>query len=142
MKRILMSPEAQNAPFGFISTLDELIKSQAKVKEDKHYSLPAVNIKEDEKHMQIFVQLAGFSKDQITLTVDKGVLHITGKKELSSNKASFVYHQKQIPENDMARSIALPDNVDKNAIMAKMEQGILEVNIPLIKPAQKSITVH
>lgn len=74
----------------------------------------------------IDIPVAGFKPDQIDITLENGVLLVTGKNE----KRSFT------------RSIVVPDEVDTEKIEAKVEDGMLTLTLNFVPKAQpKKISV-
>lgn len=70
--------------------------------------------------------VAGFSPDQIDITVENGLLCVAGKSE----KRSFT------------RSFLIPDEVDADNIEAKVEHGMLTLTLNLLPKAQpKKISI-
>lgn len=74
----------------------------------------------------IEIPVAGFKPEQIDVTLEDGVLTISGKNE----KRSFT------------RSISVPDDVDEERIEAQVEHGMLALTLTLLPKAQpKKIAV-
>ena len=72
------------------------------------------------------IPVAGFKPDDIDITVENGVLAISGKSE----KRSFT------------RSFLLPDEVNADEIEARVEHGMLTLTLNLLPKAQpKKISV-
>lgn len=71
--------------------------------------------------------VAGFRPEDIDITVENGVLSVAGKTE----KRSFT------------RSFLIPDDVDADAIEAKVEHGMLTLTLRLLPKAQpKKISIR
>ena len=72
------------------------------------------------------VALPGYTKDEVTVSVEESVLSITAKSKT---------------RGEAALSVTL-DEIDENRITAKLEHGLLRVSLPLVaKPAAKKIVV-
>lgn len=69
---------------------------------------------------EIEIPVAGFTPEQIEVTVEDGVLTASGKNE----KRSF------------QRSVILPETIDADAIDAKVENGLLTLTLKLHPKAQ------
>jgi len=75
---------------------------------------PLVDVYEGEADFKLVADLPGVAKDQLELTVDNGQLTIVGH----SDKLEY------------RRSFDLGDDVDVEAIEAKLEHGVLELTLP------------
>lgn len=72
------------------------------------------------------VALPGYSKEEVTVSVEESILTIA-----ASSKA----------RGDASLTLAL-DDIDEGKISAKLEHGLLRVSLPLVaKPAAKKIVV-
>lgn len=83
-----------------------------------------VKIDDDEFVMEFAI--AGFSKDEVNISVDKGVLHINGEK-VDAEERHYVH--KGIAARKFVRAFTLPEYFE--VLSAKMQDGIL--NITLIR---------
>ena len=81
---------------------------------DKPVVHPLVDVFEGEAGFLLVADLPGVTKDQLELTVDNGQLSIVG-------------HAAKL---DYRRSFDLGDDVDVEAIEAKLELGQLELHLP------------
>jgi HSP20 family protein len=91
------------------------------------FSNPLHDIVENEKEFVVEMALAGVKKEDISLSVDYGVLTIKAeRKEIEDKK----FNRKQTFYGTYQKSFTLPDGTDKENIQASFEDGILKVNIP------------
>ena len=87
------------------------------------------NISETDKDYRLEVAVPGFTKEQIKLSLENGYLNVVcSKKEKEENK---VYRRKEISEYS-SRSFYVGDDVSKEDIKAKYENGILSLVIPKV----------
>lgn len=103
-------------------------------------SLPSVNISEDEKCYCVDVVAPGFKKEDFKINIDDDILTIsaetkTESKEEDKNKQ---YSRREYSHSSFTRSFRLPDNAKDDAVSAKYEDGILELNIPKSKTEVKA----
>lgn len=82
----------------------------------------------------IKAELPGVKKDDIRLTVGDGVLTIQGTRQEEKEVKEGRSYMAERFSGSFARSFALPEGVDTNAITAAYNDGVLEVRVPL--PAQ------
>ena len=87
-------------------------------------------IKRDDGHFLIEIAVAGFSKKDINLTLEKGVLTITGKKVSGADTREYAH--RGISQRAFERSFTLADTL--KVVGADIVDGmlvvILENNIP------------
>ena len=95
---------------------------------------PRVDITEDEKMLYLHVELAGVKKEDVKLSVnDENVLIIKGEKRKPENQdRSHVRAERNY--GPFSRSFNLPDNVNKESINAKFENGVLEITLEKKEP--------
>ena len=87
-------------------------------------------IKRDDGHFLIEIAVAGFKKEDIDLTLEKGVLTITGKKHSGTDVRDYAH--RGISQRAFERSFTLADTL--KVVGADIVDGmlvvILENNIP------------
>ncbi len=87
-------------------------------------------IKRDDGHFLIEIAVAGFGKEDIDLTLEKGVLTITGKKKSGVDQREYAH--RGISQRAFERSFTLADTL--KVVGADIVDGmlvvILENNIP------------
>jgi len=77
------------------------------------------------------VELPGVMEKDIDITVTDDVLTITGRREEQSETTDQGgYLVRESFRGSFERSISLPAGVDAEAIVAKYEDGVLEVVVP------------
>ena len=109
---------------------------------------PAINVKETEKDYTVEVAAPGMTKDDFNVNIDKdGNLHIhmeahTEKKE--EDKKSH-YLRREFAYSKFDQTLLLPDDVEKEAIAARVNDGVLTVTLPKMAkpecPAARQIEV-
>lgn len=96
---------------------------------------PRVDIFEDEKGYYLEAELPGLVKEDVKLTVNEdNVLILKGskKREVKEEGKSFIRVERNYGE--FTRSFVLPDNIKKDSIKAKFENGILNVSLEKTEP--------
>lgn len=103
---------------------------------------PAINVKESEKDYTVEVAAPGMTKDDFNVNIDKdGNLHIhmeahTEKKD--EDKKSH-YLRREFAYSKFEQTLLLPEDVKKEAIEAKVNDGVLTVTLPKMeKPAAEA----
>ncbi|MBI1336235.1 MAG: Hsp20 family protein [Phycisphaera sp.] len=89
-----------------------------------------VDIREDEAHFYVDAELPGFTRDQVEVTLENGVLSITAqrKAEASDPKKSAT-HLNERRFTRVARAFTLPVAVDENKVDAKLDNGVLRLTL-------------
>ena len=90
---------------------------------------PLVDIVEDEQEYLIKADLPEAKKDTIKVTVDNGILVLSGERKLEQEDASRKYHRIERAHGSFRRSFSLPDNADSEKVNAEIENGLLKVHI-------------
>ena len=93
--------------------------------------VPAVDVEETPSEFIIKAEMPGFSENDVKITVDKHVLHISGEvKEEDKEKEGKKYLIRERRHESFERSFSLPDGLDESKISAGFENGILTVTLP------------
>ena len=99
--------------------------------------MPAVDVEETGDAYIIKAEMPGFKEDDVKITVDKHVLHISGEENSKDEeKEGRKYLIKERRHTSFERSFSLPDGLDESAINASFENGILTVTLPKL-PEEK-----
>jgi HSP20 family protein len=83
--------------------------------------------------------LAGVNKTDISVTINKGMLVISAKRERPVKENSKPQRQERL-FGDMNRSLPLPKEADAEAVKASYVDGVLTVTIPKKTPAVPETT--
>jgi HSP20 family protein len=92
--------------------------------------VPPVDITEDEKEYIIRVELPGVEKDEVKVTVEGGVLSITGEREAEKDEKDKKYHRIERSYGSFIRSFAVPEGAASDKVSAEFKDGVLSVRIP------------
>jgi HSP20 family protein len=88
---------------------------------------PQLEIEQDGDRIRVVAELPGVNEDDIELTVEDGVLSLSGEKR-SERKDENGYSERSYGRFE--RRIALPSNIDEEACSADFKNGVLTVTIP------------
>lgn len=91
---------------------------------------PQLEMKDGDKAYTITAALPGFDKSDLNVTVDDGVLNVTG----SSDGTHRFGHSKQREAGQFQSSIALPEQVDPSRMKATYRHGMLKIIVPKNEP--------
>ena len=101
---------------------------------------PAVNVKEDEKAYTMELAAPGIKKEYCRVAInDEGNLTIAieNKQEHKNEDKHHHYLRREFSYSNYEQSYTLPDDVVKDQISAKVEDGILTITMPKTEPQQK-----
>lgn len=102
---------------------------------EEKYNVMKTDIRETEKSYIMDVEIPGFDKKDVSLALEKGYLTVSAeKKECSDKKDVYIRRERSCA---LSRTYYVGD-VDKDAIKAKYDSGILQIEIP---KKQKDIPV-
>lgn len=103
---------------------------------------PLVDVMETDAEFQIRAELPGVDKENVKLSVEDGVLIISGRREPEQEENGMRYHRIERAYGSFARSFAVPDTVDQQKVTAEFKNGLLTVHLPKSEKARpKSIAV-
>ncbi len=106
--------------------------------------LPKVNVTENDNSFHLEAEVPGMKDKDINIEVHNGVLTIKGRKENESDTKKENYHIREFSSQSFERSFKLSDRVDAEKVSAKIDNGILKVDLPKheqVKPKKVEIKV-
>jgi HSP20 family protein len=106
---------------------------------------PAVNVKENEKEYTMEIAAPGLKKEYVRMNVDKdGNLNVAieNKMEHKDENKKEHYLRREFSYSNYQQSYMLPENADKDKITAKVNDGILEIQIPKLSKKEEDKNVQ
>ncbi|HIZ02364.1 MAG TPA: Hsp20/alpha crystallin family protein [Candidatus Bacteroides intestinavium] len=95
---------------------------------------PAINVIENDKDYKVEVAAPGMTKDDFKVTLDDAnnlLIEMEKKSETSAeDKKDRKFLRREFSYSKFEQGILLPDNVEKDRISAKVENGVLTIEIP------------
>ena len=105
-------------------------------------NIPAVNITEQKDEYQVSLAAPGMKKDDFKIDVDGNMLTISSEKEENKEENDKRYTRTESSYSSFSRSSTLPDEIDREKIEAKYEDGVLKISLPRKETAKKSAAKH
>jgi HSP20 family protein len=103
---------------------------------------PAVDISEDEKEFIIKAELPGLKREEVKVTVEDGVLSISGERKTEKEEKNKKFHRVERSYGSFLRSFTLPEGADASKVNAEFAEGVLNVHLAKTPKAQpKTIEV-
>ncbi len=103
----------------------------------KHASrVMKTDIHENDSNYELSIDLPGFKKDEITVSLDNGYLTVGAAKGLdkseTTEKGKLIRQERYA--GSMQRSFYVGENVTEEDVRAKFEDGLLTLDIPKKEP--------
>ena len=94
--------------------------------------VPSVDINEYDDRFQLFVDVPGVDPKDVEITLESGVLTITGERFIQAEKAeeNVVRRRAERGTGRFYRRFILPETVDADKVKATDRHGVLEIAIP------------
>ena len=105
-------------------------------------NVPAVNITEQKDQYLVSLAAPGMKKDDFNIDVDGNMLTISSQKEESKEDKDKRYTRREYSYSSFSRSFTLPDEVNKEKIDARYEDGVLKISLPRYEEAKKTSAKH
>ena len=91
---------------------------------------PSVDISEDDKEWLIKADLPQVKKEDVKVTVENGVLAVTGERKFEKEEKDKKYHRIERSYGNFFRSFTLPEGAEGAKVSAQFKDGVLEVRLP------------
>lgn len=109
--------------------------------ENSSRSVPAINIQQNEEGFMVEVAAPGMTKEDCVVRIDEEnnlVISFEKKNEQEEKDKKGAYLRREFSYTQFQRRMVLPDNVEKDKILAKVENGVLTVEIPTLEEEKVS----
>ena len=107
----------------FMSPLDDTTMT-------KDVVVPKLDVAELKDKYEIKAELPGMDEKDINLSVEDGLLTISGEKKAETEEKEKGYYLKECSYGSFSRSVRLPENISDDKIEAKFKKGVLTVDLP------------
>jgi len=91
---------------------------------------PKVNVTENENFFHLEAATPGMQDKDINIEVHNDVLTIKGHKKDESDTKKENYHIREFSSQNFERSFKLSDRIDTDKVTAKIDNGVLRVDLP------------
>ncbi|MBD3334305.1 MAG: Hsp20 family protein [Candidatus Eisenbacteria bacterium] len=98
--------------------------------------LPPMDILGDEETYVVRMDLPGLSKDDVQISMENGVLTVSGERKHEVEKKDDCYHCAERAYGKFERSVTLPSDVDTDKTEATFKNGVLEIRLPKTEQAK------
>ena len=90
---------------------------------NRFLSTPETNISKSETEYSVSISVPGLTKDDLKISTKEGILKIIYEKEESDKTHHFI--------GSFVKSYTIPDDVKEKDIVGKVENGVLELTLPI-----------
>jgi HSP20 family protein len=125
------------APFQDLLTIQDrintLFEDTMGMKDDQSLAntwRPLVDIFEDDQAITIKAELPEIDEKDIQIDLDNNILTIKGERKLEKEEKKESYHRVERFYGSFQRTFELPATVDREAISASYDKGVLKVTLP------------
>jgi HSP20 family protein len=101
---------------------------------EENERMMAIDVIENDDNYQVIADLPGIKKDNISISMDDNELVIEAQQDEKREEKKGSYYRCERYSGNYRRSIFLSENVDRNNIDAKFEDGVLEIVLPKKEP--------
>lgn len=101
---------------------------------------PAINVKENKDEYNIELAAPGTTKEDFNVNLDNDgnlVIKMEHKDNKKDENKKEHYLRREFSYSNYEQTLTLPDDVEKDKIQAKVENGVLHVTLPRTQKAEK-----
>jgi HSP20 family protein len=100
--------------------------------------VPVVDVRETTDELVLQAELPGLTSNDVDVSVENGVLAITGEKkqEVQEGKEESEYHLIERRYGRFERRFTRPRSVDAERVRAEFSHGVLQVTLPKVEAAK------
>ena len=95
---------------------------------------PKVNVYEYDDKIGIVAEIPGLNKKQLDVSVEEGILTISGDKHSSFDAKDAKVIRRELKQSSFNRQFELGELLDGENISANFKDGILSVSVPKVEP--------
>jgi HSP20 family protein len=102
-------------------------------------SAPKIDMSETKKDIVVRAELPGMDAKDIDLTIDSGILTISGQKRFESEEEEMNSFCRETSYGYFRRSVELPADVDSEKVNADYRSGVLKIKLPKLNGKDKKV---
>jgi HSP20 family protein len=104
---------------------------------EEEMRIPLCDMADKGDKYELQVEVPGIAKDKIDIHATEDAVEISGEhaEKVDEKKKDYVYHERS--SRSFYRKIPVPEEVDPAKVTAKMNNGILVVDLPKKSPSKK-----
>jgi HSP20 family protein len=102
---------------------------------------PPTDVSETIDRIHIQMEIGGVCKNDLSVTLDRGILTIRGRRYDRPPAEQETYHLMELRYGCFERAFRLPADIDPDGIEAAYREGILSIEIPKGKGNQGQVQI-
>ena len=95
---------------------------------------PATDLKDTGKQFVLRAEMPGVGKDDVDITIHHNSVEIKAERQTGREEEHEGFYYREIGKNSYYRRIPLPDEVEAEKAEGKLENGMLHLTLPKLKP--------
>lgn len=103
---------------------------------------PAINVKESEKDYQVELAAPGMKKEDFEINLNNDgdlMIKMETKQDKKDEDKKSHYLRREFSYSKFEQTLILPDDVEKEKIEAKVNDGVLTIVLPKAEKAQSKV---
>jgi HSP20 family protein len=97
---------------------------------------------EDAEGYHVRAELPGVSSEELDIQATGNSLSISGERKIPKESEGGRYHRRERESGKFSRIIGMPSEINPDGVRARLEDGILTIDIPKAEAAKpRQITV-
>lgn len=92
-----------------------------------------LDVREDDGHYYVEADLPGFSKEDVEVTFEDGVLTLSGERKDEESDQDANYHHTERRTGKFSRSVRLPEGVKQDTLGARLKDGVLTITVAKVE---------
>ncbi len=90
---------------------------------------PPADLYETDEAYEVEMELPGFSRDDVQVTIEQGMLTISGRRAEERTEDEN-YHLRERSVGRFSRGFSLPASIEADQVEARFDEGLLRVTLP------------
>ena len=99
---------------------------------------PRIDMSETEKELLVKVELPGMTEKDVTISINKDLLTISGEKKQEKEQTEKGWYRMERQYGSFSRSIPLPYEIESDKAEAVYKNGVLSIKLPKSAMQQRS----
>lgn len=117
-----------DTPFELLRDVDRAFNGRFNMDNDDLTAKYPVDIHEDADGLTVAAELPGFTKEQVDISIDHGLLTLSAQRD-SQTPEEGTTHLKERRFTRVRRQFTLPTSVDPTNVDAKLADGVLTLRL-------------
>lgn len=93
-------------------------------------SIPSVNILDTKENYRISLAVPGLRKEDLNINLEGSLLTISAESEEKKEEKEERYTRQEYNYSSFSRSFSLPEDVNRERLEARYENGVLNILLP------------